>query len=192
MTVTTTRLRCRLVRVAGLAFLAKSALAVLLLIARGRCTRGRLLGAFTDGDSARLAAFASAMVALHATAARGLRAVRGTDDRLNAALSGAVGGLALALDAPSRRHAIALLLFVRAADAVVRAPALHARLPALRSAPAMLFGMCAMGGGRRRGRGVCVSRGGARHRAPLTTLPVGAFGPVLQSLPPGGPSIPIW
>lgn len=47
--------------------------------------------------------------------------LRGRDDRVNAAIAGAVGGLASLLDAPARRQGVALYLLVRSVYALLHA-----------------------------------------------------------------------
>ena len=147
----------RLAAASALAYGARAALSVGVLAARGRLTRGALGAAVTSGDAARLAAFMGAMVGLQAGVHCALRRLRGVDDKLNAAVAGAVGGAAMLLDAPGRHHLVALLVLVRAADACVRAAAergaaaggpVQRSLPRLEHAQATLFGMCVDARGR--------------------------------------------
>ncbi|KAF0687199.1 Aste57867_21055 [Aphanomyces stellatus] len=74
----------------------------------------------SQGDTVRFGAFVGLLVgSFHATEVV-LKYVRGSDDPLNKAIAGAVSGLSLFLDAPSRRPVISLYIFVRMLDIYLR------------------------------------------------------------------------
>jgi len=79
------------------------------------------MGALARKDTARFALFLAAMVGGSAGTRCLLIYLRGRDDRLNAAISGAVGGLASLLDSPQRRQGVALYLLVRSCYALLHA-----------------------------------------------------------------------
>lgn len=106
---------------AGLGGFAAKALleaAVALLRKRSLAAAGQAL---SSRDTARFALFLSAMVGGAAGTRCLLVWLRGRDDRLNAAIAGAVAGAASLLDSPARRRGVALYLLVRSLYALVHA-----------------------------------------------------------------------
>ncbi len=106
---------------AGLGGFAAKALleaAVALLRKRSLAAAGQAL---SSRDTARFALFLSAMVGGAAGTRCLLVWLRGRDDRLNAAVAGAVAGAASLLDSPARRRGVALYLLVRSLYALVHA-----------------------------------------------------------------------
>lgn len=81
----------------------------------GRNRKARLIEAF-GMDALRFGLFLGGMAVLYRVVLRFLRELRQKDDRWNAFVAGFVSGIALLIDAPSRRVDLALYAFARACE----------------------------------------------------------------------------
>jgi hypothetical protein len=110
----------RALKIGAGGFVAKALLEATVTLVRKKSLQAAIPALFRK-DTARFAAFLAAMVGT----ASGVRCLliwlRGRDDRLNAAASGALAGLTCLLDSPARRQGIALYLLVRALYALLHA-----------------------------------------------------------------------
>ncbi|CAI5726075.1 unnamed protein product [Peronospora effusa] len=94
------------------------------------------------GDTLRFGAFSGSLVGIFRLTELTTRAARGgTRDAANLAIAGAVAGLALLLDSPSRRSTISLYIFVRMLDVVCRHFVSIGVLPTWRYSSEVLFAM---------------------------------------------------
>ncbi|CAI5733430.1 unnamed protein product [Peronospora destructor] len=94
------------------------------------------------GDTLRFGAFSASLVGIFRLTELTTRAARGGQrDAANLAIAGAVAGLALLLDSPSRRSTISLYIFVRMLDVVCRHLVCIGVLPTWQYSSEMLFAM---------------------------------------------------
>ncbi|KAG0312870.1 hypothetical protein BGZ97_010763 [Linnemannia gamsii] len=77
--------------------------------------------AFTGADALRFGSFFGMFSFLWKLVNNGLNLYRGTDDRINGAIAGAVAGLALFIEAPERRVTFAQQMFIRSMQGVYNA-----------------------------------------------------------------------
>ena len=95
-----------------------------------------------QGDTLRFGAFFGSFVGIFRLTELMTRAARGGQrDAANFAIAGAVAGLALRLDSPSRRSTISLYIFVRMLDVVCRHLVSIGILPTWRYSSEVLFAM---------------------------------------------------
>ncbi|KAF9152157.1 hypothetical protein BG015_005710 [Linnemannia schmuckeri] len=77
--------------------------------------------AFTGADALRFGSFFGMFSFLWKLVNNGLTLYRGTDDRINGAIAGAIAGLALFIEAPERRVTFAQQMFIRSMQGVYNA-----------------------------------------------------------------------
>lgn len=129
-------------KVFAAAYGGKGAIALLFTLLTGRLSLRQVRNAFGN-DTLRFGSF----VGLASTLARATRCtlaqLRGTDDKLNALLAGAISGLSIFVDAPTRRKDVALYLFVRSLYSSCQTFMRVGALPDLRGTIAthLLFGV---------------------------------------------------
>ncbi|KAF9907226.1 hypothetical protein EC991_011216 [Linnemannia zychae] len=79
------------------------------------------MDAFTGADALRFGSFFGMFSFLWKLVNNGLNLYRGTDDRINGAIAGAIAGLALFIEAPERRVTFAQQMFIRSMQGVYNA-----------------------------------------------------------------------
>ncbi|KAI9906903.1 hypothetical protein PsorP6_004160 [Peronosclerospora sorghi] len=93
-------------------------------------------------DTLRFGAFLGSLVGIFRVTELAIRAARGGQkDAVNLAIAGAVSGLAMLLDSPSRRSTISLYIFVRMLDVVCRHMMSTGVFPTWRYSSETLFGI---------------------------------------------------
>ncbi|KAF9930300.1 hypothetical protein FBU30_000646 [Linnemannia zychae] len=94
----------------------------MLKLMKGKGSFGRVvLDAFTGADAVRFGSFFGMFSFLWKLVNNGLKLYRGTDDRINGAMAGAIAGLALLIETPERRVTFAQQMFLRAMQGVYNA-----------------------------------------------------------------------
>ncbi|KDO26186.1 hypothetical protein SPRG_08548 [Saprolegnia parasitica CBS 223.65] len=147
------RLESKTLRAFLYAYGAKAATALLLASRKwgmNTASYADALRLLSKADSIRFGLFVGTMVGSYRAAEVVANRVRGVhhDDRINKAIAGAVCGLSLLVDAPSRRPVISLYIFIRMLDIVLR----HAEQPKkflqdtchvpIKYMTEILFGLC--------------------------------------------------
>ncbi|KAG0341842.1 hypothetical protein BG004_005879, partial [Podila humilis] len=94
----------------------------LLKLFKGKGSFGQIFkGAFFGQDSLRFGTFFGTFSFLWKLVNNGLKLYRGTDDRINGAIAGAIAGLSLIIETPERRVTFAQQMFIRSMQGVYNA-----------------------------------------------------------------------